>query len=76
VDYQNFLHFLEEEEVAVDTSELRTDRSYLLTMLKSEIAGVYWGKDKAWGIRLQEDVQVQESLKHFDEAAGFLVSSQ
>lgn len=75
-DYQDFLHFLEQEEVAVDTSELRTNREYLLTMLKSEIAGVYWGKDEAWGIRLQKDVQVQESLKHFDEAAGFLVSSQ
>ena len=41
-------------------------------MLKSEIAGAKWGINELWGVRVNADNQLIESLKHFDKASSFV----
>jgi hypothetical protein len=43
--------------------------------IKSEIAGVVWGRNEAVGVRLLGDNQVQEGIKYFDEASVFISHS-
>ena len=52
------------------------NKSYLKTMLKSEIAGARWGINELWGIRVNADNQLIESMKHFDKAGSFLDNYQ
>ena len=49
------------------------DKKYLENILKSEVAGVKWGRDELWGVRVKVDNQVLGALKHFNEANDFLV---
>ena len=51
-------------------------RDSLKTMLKSEIAGARWGINELWGIRVNADNQLIESMKHFDKAGSFLDNYQ
>ncbi len=39
-EYESFLHYLGEEEIDADTSDLHSDRDYLLTMLQAEVARI------------------------------------
>ena len=41
-------------------------------MLKSEIAGVKWGINQLWSIRVNADNQVMQSMEHFEKAKSFL----
>ena len=38
-------------------------------MIKAEIARNFWGSKEYYQIRISGDFQVQEALKHFDQAA-------
>jgi len=75
-DFQNFIEYTLGEEIEIDRDELEIDKAYILKMLKSEIAGAYWSKDEAIGIRLSYDNQVMDALDYFNEAAGFINYSQ
>jgi carboxyl-terminal processing protease len=75
-EYESFLHFLGEEEIDADTSDLHSDRDYLLTMLQAEVASARWGKDEAFAIRIQADNQIMTAFSYFNEATAFLQSSQ
>jgi carboxyl-terminal processing protease len=75
-DFQNFIEYVNNEEIEINREELEIDKAYILKMLKSEIAGAHWGKDEAIGIRLTYDNQVMDALDYFNEAAGFINYSQ
>lgn len=75
-EYQEFLGFLEQEEIEADTAAFRIDQDYLFTMIKAEIAGARWGKDEAFGIRILSDEQIIKASTFFNEATAFLQTSQ
>ncbi|MEE8335261.1 MAG: hypothetical protein V3S48_02365, partial [Candidatus Neomarinimicrobiota bacterium] len=72
-DFLEFLQYILAEGIETDTSVLIQDKDYLSTILKSEIAGNYWGKDELWGVRLQADSQALKALEYFKEAGAFLI---
>lgn len=75
-DFQDFIEYVNNEDIEINREELEIDKAYILKMLKSEIAGSHWGKDEAIGIRLTYDNQVMDALDYFNEAAGFINYSQ
>jgi carboxyl-terminal processing protease len=73
--FQNFLHYLETEDIKTDSLFTREDETLLSLRIKAEIAGVIWGRNEAVGIRLMVDNQVNEGIKYFDEASVFIKQS-
>jgi carboxyl-terminal processing protease len=73
--FSNFLSYVKKEAVEINTDKLEKDKAYLENILKSEVAGVKWGRDELWGIRVKVDSQVLGALKHFNEANAFLVKT-
>jgi carboxyl-terminal processing protease len=73
--FTNFLSYVTKEDTNIDIEELKEDKEYLENILKSEIAGVKWGRDELWGVRVKVDSQVLGALKHFNEANAFLVKT-
>ena len=70
--HTDFLQYLKTEEIATDTVYTDEETEILTLRIKAEIASVIWGRNEATGIRLKEDNQVQEGIKHFDEASVFI----
>ena len=75
-ELESFFNYLSEEEIVADTADLNSDRDYLVTMLRAEIASARWGKDEAFGIRIHADNQIMTAFSYFNEATAFLQSSQ
>ena len=73
--FSNFLSYVKKEAVEINTDKLEKDKAYLENILKSEVAGVKWGRDELWGVRVKVDSQVLGALKHFNEANAFLVKT-
>ena len=71
-DFDDFLSFLEMEEISYDSSLIIADKNYFLNYLKSQVAGSVWSRNELFKIRLSDDNQVIEAIKHFEEAAGFI----
>ncbi len=71
----DFLTYAKQEEGEFDLEETKKNEAYLMTILKSEIAGAKWGRDELWGIRIDADNQIMDALKHFNEADAFLADS-
>ncbi len=71
-DFDAFLTFLDLEDIPYDSSLVAADKDYLLNYLKSQVAGSVWSRNELFIIRLSYDNQVTESIKHFEEAAGFI----
>jgi hypothetical protein len=71
--FSQFLTYVSKEDTDIDIEELKKDKKYLENILKSEVAGVKWGRDELWGVRVKVDNQVLGALKHFNEANDFLV---
>ena len=70
----DFLDYVRTQDKTIDIDSVLTDKEYLKTMLKSEIAGAKWGINELWGVRVKADNQLMESIKYFDEASSFLKS--
>ena len=75
-DLTNFLEYVKIQDHTINIDDVLSDKSYLKTMLKSEIAGARWGINELWGIRVNADNQLIESMKHFDKAGSFLEKYQ
>ena len=73
--FSKFLSYVGDEDAEIDIQELKKDKEYLENILKSEVAGVKWGRDELWGVRVKVDSQVLGALKHFNEANAFLVKT-
>ena len=70
-EVDNFYQYINEEEI-FDKEEFEANRTYLKVILKSEIAGVKWGRDELWGVRVFTDNQVTDALNHFNRADKFI----
>ena len=70
----DFFEYVSKQDKTIEIDSARTDKEYLKTMLKSEIAGAKWGINELWGVRVKADKQLMESIQHFDEAGSFLKS--
>jgi len=73
-DFNSFLNYAKSQDKKIKIDEALSDKKYLKTMLKSEIAGAKWGINELWGVRVNADNQLIESLKHFDKASSFLIN--
>ena len=73
--FSDFLLFVKKEDKKINIDELAKDKGYIETILKSEVAGVKWGRDELWGVRAKVDSQVLGAIKHFNEASAFLVKT-
>ena len=63
---------LDNDSIQYNPDSLKHDEDFLYNRIKSEIAGTIWGKDESASIRLDQDNQVSEALKYFNEADAFL----
>jgi carboxyl-terminal processing protease len=54
--------------VKVTDAELKANRDYIRQAVKREIAGNLWGMEARYQVYLQDDVMVDEAVKHFPEA--------
>ena len=70
--YSQFLDYLDNDSIQYNPDSLKHDEDFLYNRIKSEIAGTIWGKDESASIRLDQDNQVSEALKYFNEADAFL----
>ncbi len=70
-EVDSFYHYINEEE-KFDKEEFEANRTYLKAILKSEVAGVKWGRDELWGVRVFTDNQVMDALNHFNKADKFI----
>ncbi len=74
-DFIDFLQYLENEDIIIDTAYDDEETKLLSLRIKAEIAGVVWGRNEAVGVRILGDNQVQEGIKYFDEASVFINQS-
>ena len=71
-ELNSFFKYAKDQDSEIDNEEALKDANYLKTMLKSEIAGVKWGINQLWSIRVNADNQVMQSMEHFEKAKSFL----
>ncbi len=71
-DLDDFIVYLDENEIPYDLESIETDKSVLISNIKAEIAGALWSRNEAVGIRLTNDNQVMGALEHFNEARQFV----
>lgn len=64
-----FRSFITTKEILFKEKEFQDDLSYIKLILKSEIAQFLWDRERYYQIRISGDEQVQEALKHIDQAA-------
>ena len=73
---QNFFTYLDSDSIKFQKDSIITnDSEFLKNRIKSELAGSIWGKNENTNIRLLFDNQVNEALKHFNEADAFIQST-
>jgi len=65
----DFKKFIESKDVVFREKDFKKDLDYIKLMIKAEIARNFWGSKEYYQIRISGDFQVQEALKHFDQAA-------
>ena len=70
--YSEFLDYLDSDSISINPDSLFKDKDFIYNRIKSEIAGTIWGKDEATSIRIDQDNQISEALKYFNEADAFL----
>ena len=65
---KNFFSWLEIQKVEFEIEELEEHWDYIHNRILANIASNIWGKEFLYKKLLEEDAQVIEALKHFDEA--------
>jgi carboxyl-terminal processing protease len=64
-----FRRFITSKDILFKDKEFQDDQDYIKLMVKSEIAQFLWDREHYYQIRIAGDEQVQEALKHVDQAA-------
>lgn len=64
-----FRRFITGKDILFKDKEYQDDLDYIKLMLKSEIAQFLWDRERYYQVRIAGDEQVQEALKHIDQAA-------
>ncbi len=72
--FDAFFEHLQEDSIETIKDSLVQNLDFIENQLKSEMAGLIWGKNESANIRLQIDNQIIEAIKHFDEADAFVKS--
>jgi len=72
--FNEFLDFAKKEIDGLELEKVYEDEKYLKIILKSEIAGVKWGINQLWGVRVIADNQITGALKYFDKANTFILN--
>ncbi len=60
------------EEKGLDIEEIKKEEQIINNLIKTEIAGMYWGKKEEMIVSLNTDYQLQNALGHLDEAEKIL----
>ena len=72
--FDAFFEHLQKDSIETVKDSLVQNLDFIENQLKSEMAGLIWGKNESANIRLQIDNQIIEAIKHFDEADAFVKS--
>jgi carboxyl-terminal processing protease len=64
-----FRRFVQSKGIAVNEEAWTKDLDKIANFIKAEIARHLWDSEKYYVIRAEADTQLQEAVKHFDEAA-------
>ena len=67
-EMKNFVAFASSKEVAFNEEEFNTDKDYIMTRLKAQLARNYWKNDGWYTVMITTDNQVEKALGLFDEA--------
>lgn len=65
----DFIRFAKEKGIEFNEKEFKTDKSYIVTRLKAQIARNYWKNAGWYSVMLSTDNQAQKAMKLFDEAS-------
>ncbi|MBN1693882.1 S41 family peptidase [candidate division WOR-3 bacterium] len=60
------------KEKGLDLKELKKEEQNIKNLLKTEIAGIYWGKKEEMILSLKNDFQLQDALGNLNEAKKIL----
>jgi len=63
-----FTDFAETKDVAFSEEEYQTDKEYISTRLKAQLARNFWKNDGWYSVMLTTDNQIAEAMNLFDEA--------
>jgi carboxyl-terminal processing protease len=63
-----FVAFASSKEVTFNEKEFNTDKDYIKTRLKAQLARNYWKNDGWYTVMISTDNQVEKALGLFDEA--------
>ena len=69
-----FIEWLKDQDIKLSIDELEENWDYIQNRILAEAASNIWGKEFFFIQLLDEDVQIQEALKHFDEARALFSS--
>jgi carboxyl-terminal processing protease len=67
-EMKNFVAFASSKEVTFNEEEFNTDKDYIKTRLKAQLARNYWKNDGWYTVMITTDNQVETALGLFDEA--------
>ncbi len=67
-DMSKFISFAESKEVEFIEAEYKTDKEYIATRLKAQLARNYWKNDGWYSVMLTTDNQIEKAMTLFDEA--------
>ena len=65
---QIFISFAGIKEVEFNTADYKTDKDYIATRLKAQLARNYWKNEGWYSVMLTTDNQIEKAMSLFDEA--------
>ncbi len=74
IEFQNFISYVSKKDSKININEIKKDKEYFKTMIKSEVAGIIWSRDELWSIRTDLDNQVMQALDYFNNDKEFKLS--
>lgn len=67
-EINNFISFASSKDVKFDQEQFKTDKEYISTRLKAQLARNFWKNDGWYSVMLTTDNQLEKALGLFDEA--------
>ena len=67
-ELNKFISFASAKEVKFNEEQFKTDKEYIATRLKAQLARNYWKNDGWYSVMLTTDNQVEKAMSLFDEA--------
>lgn len=67
-DLEKFILFAASKEVVFNEEDYKTDKDYIATRLKAQLARNYWKNEGWYSVMLTTDNQIEKAMSLFDEA--------